>query len=114
MSVFNGHIVHNKSKELMAWRKAIGLAATIAGAELTNAPIKLNLKFRLAKPKTVKRAHPIVPPDLDKLVRSALDALTGVAYKDDSQVLDISAQKVYSATPGLDCEIYWLGASIFD
>jgi crossover junction endodeoxyribonuclease RusA len=114
MSVFNGRIVHNKSKELMAWRKAIAIAAKSAGAELTDAPIRLKLKFRLVKPKTVKRALPTVPPDLDKLIRACLDSLTDVAYKDDSQVIDISAEKIYSDTPGLDLEIYWLNASIFD
>lgn len=53
-------------------------------------------------------------PTFDKLLRGLLDALTGIAYKDDSQVIDISAEKVYSKCDGADIEIYWLGASIFD
>lgn len=36
-----------------------------------------------------------VKPDTDKLIRSTLDALTGVAYDDDSQVVNISACKIY-------------------
>ena len=37
-------------------------------------------------------------PDLDKLVRAVLDALTGVCYKDDSQVVYIETEKVWDKT----------------
>jgi Holliday junction resolvase RusA-like endonuclease len=32
-------------------------------------------------------------PDLDKLVRAVLDALTGIAYLDDKQVVAINARR---------------------
>jgi hypothetical protein len=35
-------------------------------------------------------------PDVDKLVRAALDALTGVVWKDDVQVTDIIGRKRYA------------------
>ena len=38
------------------------------------------------------------------LVR-VLDGLTGTAYEDDSQVIDIKATKVYSDAPGVDIEV---------
>ena len=34
--------------------------------------------------------------DLDKLCRALLDALTGVAFHDDSQVVDLTSRKRYS------------------
>ena len=34
--------------------------------------------------------------DTDKLIRSVCDALTGVAYYDDSQVVDVTARKRFS------------------
>ena len=34
--------------------------------------------------------------DLDKLVRSTLDALSGVAYLDDCQVIKVTASKEYA------------------
>ena len=43
-------------------------------------------------------------PDLDKLVRAALDAITNVLIPDDSQVVRITAGKCYGdcdRTPGL-------------
>jgi Holliday junction resolvase RusA-like endonuclease len=44
-------------------------------------------------------------PDLDKLVRAILDSLTGVVWRDDAQVVDIVARKVYAETPGVDIAI---------
>ncbi|MBG9357796.1 RusA family crossover junction endodeoxyribonuclease [Corynebacterium diphtheriae] len=35
-------------------------------------------------------------PDLDKLIRSTCDALTGTAYLDDNQINQITAQKIYT------------------
>jgi Holliday junction resolvase RusA-like endonuclease len=38
---------------------------------------------------------------LDKLIRAVLDALTGIAYIDDGQVVEITASKIYSQYAGL-------------
>ena len=40
--------------------------------------------------------HLLKKPDLDKLVRSVKDGLTRVAWKDDSQVIDVKAMKRYA------------------
>jgi crossover junction endodeoxyribonuclease RusA len=101
----NGRMIHNKAAELATWRAMVGFAAKEAGCQPIDTPILIRMKFRIKRPKTVKREYPTVPPDLDKQIRSILDALTGIAYDDDSQVIDISAQKVYSDNPGVDIEI---------
>ena len=100
-----GRMIHSKSAELAIWRSTIALAAKNAGCKPVDSPIIISMRFRIKKPKTVKRQHPTVPPDLDKQIRSVLDALTGTAYIDDSQVIDIKASKVYSDAPGVDIEI---------
>jgi Holliday junction resolvase RusA-like endonuclease len=50
-----------------------------------------------------------VRPDLDKLLRSTLDGLTDAGvWRDDSQVVSISAAKVYAKngdTPGVIIEV---------
>lgn len=38
-------------------------------------------------------------PDVDNLVKAVLDALNGVAWEDDSQIVRLSASKEYSAEP---------------
>ena len=41
-------------------------------------------------------------PDIDNVMKIVLDALNGVAYKDDSRVVCVEAQKVYSDIPRLE------------
>ena len=62
-------------------------------------PVELEVMFYLDRPSsvsTVKRPYPTVPPDLDKLIRGVGDALTGVVYDDDSQVIRTLAWKTYA------------------
>ena len=40
-------------------------------------------------------------PDLDKLIRCVLDALTGVCYQDDGQVWLCKSCKMYGKNPGV-------------
>lgn len=100
------------SKTLGSWRSDVKQAALVArgidpDARYTDepqiptldGPIRLAVAFYMPRPASVtvkKRALPIVAPDLDKLVRGVGDALkqAGV-YKDDAQVCDIQATKVY-------------------
>jgi crossover junction endodeoxyribonuclease RusA len=53
------------------------------------------------RPKTVNRPEPSVAPDLDKLVRAVLDGLTAIAYRDDGQVVRLTAAKQYGVNPGV-------------
>lgn len=75
--------------------------------------ISVALTFHMPRPKghygtgknyaTVKESAPSYHtgrPDLDKLVRSFLDSLTGVVWNDDSQVAEIKATKKYEDTKG--------------
>ena len=59
--------------------------------------VEVSITFVLAKPKSkAKRVtEVVVKPDVDKLCRAVLDSLTGVAYEDDSQVVALTAQKLY-------------------
>lgn len=61
-------------------------------------PLKTRFLFLLPRKKTVKRPFPTkkTDGDIDKLVRALLDAMTGIVYKDDSQVCDSSERKRYA------------------
>lgn len=48
--------------------------------------------------------RPSVKPDVDNVLKAVLDALNGVAYKDDTQVVEEFARKYYSDSPRI--EIY--------
>jgi crossover junction endodeoxyribonuclease RusA len=100
-----GRMIHAKAVELATWRALVAHGAKQAGCKPIASPISITMHFRLKRPKTVKREHPTVPPDLDKLARGVNDALTGQAYEDDSQIISLFATKRYSDTPGVDIQI---------
>ena len=106
MKVINGHILHSQGSALAVWRSTVALSARFAGAKPVEGAIGIEILFRVRRPKTVKRDYPTVAPDLDKYIRGVLDALTGIAYQDDAQVIDIKAEKVYSDMAGADIKIF--------
>lgn len=105
MKVINGRVLHSQGSALAVWRSTVALAARLAGAKPAEGAIGIEIEFQIRRPKTVKRESPTVAPDLDKYIRAILDALTGVAYGDDSQVTEIKAKKVYSDIAGAEISI---------
>jgi Holliday junction resolvase RusA-like endonuclease len=90
---------------LKTWREDVKAAAVDAmnGRIPFEGPVELLVTFVLVKPKSVKRVWPFVRPDLDKLLRSTGDALTSAGvYGDDSQLVKITAQKLYGIHPGAE------------
>lgn len=107
MVVQRGRVRHQDSDRLTNWREAIRGACLkdMRDVEHSIAPpmfkpwhlgVDLEIWFTY-KPK--KQAESDVykasAPDLDKLVRAVLDALTGTLYEDDRQVCHIEAHKGY-------------------
>jgi len=92
-------IVTSTSTSVKDWEQTIGHVAQKFSGSYTTGPVRVRLHFVLARPKSLSsrasRAH-CKRPDLDKLCRAALDALTGVLWKDDSQVYALSALKTYA------------------
>ena len=56
----------------------------------------VDVTFYVPRPKSVTREYPEVKPDADKLLRCTLDALTGIAYRDDAQVIAPHPTKLYA------------------
>lgn len=94
------------SNKLHAWRKSITLAAKACNGAPLVGPVGMEMVFSLPTPRRRKQPLPTTRPDLDKLDRAVLDALTGVCYEDDSQVVDIYSVKRYGQFPGLSCRVY--------
>lgn len=49
--------------------------------------------------------RPIKKPDIDNIIKIIGDALNGVAYVDDKQIVAVRSEKYYSETPGVLVEI---------
>lgn len=95
-------LVEMAGASLKAWRQDVTVAAI--GAMRANdwytldAPVEVHIGFALARPKS--RPHDdwhAVRPDIDKLCRAVLDALTTAkVWEDDSRVADLKAWKRYA------------------
>ena len=96
------------SKYLPAWRKAVKNAAAVAqgGAPLFEAPVRVEVRFWLERPKKPKFDRPGTPPDLDKLCRAVFDALSGTVWLDDALVVDLNARAFWTTdTEAQGCHI---------
>ena len=113
--VVNGRAVTTSTsgQNLKHWRQSIAQAAQDArGGEFADrgVPVTVRLRFLLQKPKSAPKrvTQPTTKPDADKLIRAALDALTGVVFADDSQVVTLTAWKEYAiGAPGVSVEVVW-------
>ena len=87
---------HANAPALSLWRSLIRERADLAGAVEWDGPIGMRISFGIRAPLNTKHGYP-KSPDLDKLIRAVLDALTGKCYRDDSQVTKIEAEKTWDA-----------------
>jgi crossover junction endodeoxyribonuclease RusA len=100
-------VITSTSRNLNQWRQLVALRANEVRAKPFEGPVIVELNFRLPKPKSApkrKRSFATKRPDLDKLIRSVLDALTHVLFRDDSQVVQITALKDYGP-PGVTVSV---------
>ena len=111
--IIHGRLVEASSAKLNKWRKEITRVCTAYIQDdpepAFQGPVQLRITFYLPRPKTVTRELPIVPPDLDKLIRAVGDGLTdGQVWKDDSLVVSLICEKVYADNrePGAEIEIH--------
>jgi Holliday junction resolvase RusA-like endonuclease len=106
--------VTDANKHVGGWKQDVKVFAHQAyqGA-LLRGPLLVRCTFCIERPKghyrTGKNSHllkdsapayPLSKPDATKLFRSTEDALTGVIWKDDAQIVVQIIKKVYDGEPG--------------
>lgn len=89
------------------YEKLVRLKFQNAGGVITEKPVKIEIIAFFAPPKSVRKkdkaemlANRILPmkkPDVDNIAKIVLDALNQIAYKDDSQVIELVVKKRYAS-----------------
>lgn len=103
---WNRAIVTSDNKDLKSYRQEVSKAALEQRAKIgfydvmfgKHVSVVATFKFYFAKPESVskKRTQHVVRPDLSKLIRATEDALTGIIYTDDSQIVKyVDTEKLY-------------------
>jgi Holliday junction resolvase RusA-like endonuclease len=115
-----GFVVKTKSGGLRAnvvedakrnapWRAVVSLAGSEAFLVPLTGPLSVSFSFAMPRPgshygtgRNADKLKPSSPaghtskPDITKLIRSTEDALKGIAWVDDSQIVSQSAGKMYT------------------
>ena len=101
----------DKTRNYETLIKAAAIEA-MGASEPLETPINLYLYIRAPIPKSLSKKRleaclnglekPIKKPDASNVLKSVEDAMNGVVYKDDSQIINIHVTKVYSSLPGVD------------
>lgn len=109
-TVVGGHARIYTPKKTADYEKRIADAwKSLNGIEPETGPVSVRMVFGMPIPKSATKAakadmenrvtRPTVKPDADNLAKAVLDALNGLAYRDDNQIVDLSVSKYYSSVP---------------
>jgi Holliday junction resolvase RusA-like endonuclease len=84
----------------------------MGGTELLKTPVSVFLYVRLPVPQSYSKKRrdaclsglekPCKKPDIDNIAKTYLDAMNGVIFVDDTQVIDLHVKKLYSVVAGVD------------
>lgn len=104
-------VVTSDNPSLKQWRHLVAYTAQqhAAGGPL-HGGVHVELDFTLQRPKSLSKSvrQHLKKPDIDKLARAILDALTGILFPDDSEVVRLTTMKRYApadAAPGVSIRI---------
>ena len=102
--------------ETLTYENLIAWEYKQAGGKLLNRNvfISINAFYKIPKSITKKKremiekgiVRPTKKPDIDNVIKVVLDALNGVAFRDDTQVISVNAMKHYSDDPCVMVEIW--------
>ena len=90
-------VVTSDNPRVKVWEAQVAAAARLVTREKFLGPVTLTALFHLKAPKRLRLLAPHTTiPDLSKLIRSTEDALTGILFVDDAQIVAVFAKKVYA------------------
>ena len=107
-------ILIESSRAVGPWRERVALVAHKAMRDAGHSgpftgPVTMRSDFVLPRPKSAPKTRAVPAtkrPDADKILRAVGDALSGICYVDDSQVVDIRGTKrIALPGEGPGCEI---------
>ncbi len=87
----------------------------MGSSEPFKTPLQAFLYIRLPTPQSYSKKRtkdcleglerPSKKPDIDNVAKSYLDAMNGVVYVDDTQVVELHIKKLYSSVAGVDVAV---------
>lgn len=110
-----GHYTPKKTSDYESFVRDIAVEIML-GKRIIDVPVYMIATFYLPIPKSWSKKKrkmaldgdlmPTSKPDCSNYIKSIEDALNGVIYKDDSQIVDVYARKRYSERPRAEVSIH--------
>lgn len=108
-----------EDKEMKAWKNKCRflIAKLYAGQSALEGALKTKVRFYIKPPQYISKVKKnkqsltdeTIPvskkADLDNYIKALFDSANGILYKDDGQIAEIYAVKVYSTSPRIEFEI---------
>ena len=101
--------------QTVAYERMIAWVAKQAGAHVMDGPVRLTVTAYLMIPKSASKKRqadmlsgrelPTKKPDCDNIFKAVSDGLNGIAFRDDTQVVELSMRKFWSDEPRLVVEV---------
>ena len=70
-------------------------------------PLLKSFSKRQTEAAVRREVLPIGRPDVDNYAKGIKDALNGIMYKDDSQIVELNVRKYYAEVPKVVVKIIW-------
>lgn len=111
-STIHGYAQAIKPKEDVIYENLVKItfqAAKSEGYDLYDKPIRMTIEAQFSVPKSFSKRkavvaseggiRPLTKPDVDNIAKIICDALNGIAYKDDTQIVALTVSKKYAVEP---------------
>lgn len=102
-------VITSANPKNASWREEVASQAINAmmGKLVMEGAIFLVVEFYFERPKSLKKSaiYKITKPDCDKLVRSVCDAMSGIVFRDDSQVVQITCRKAFGSPARAEIQV---------
>lgn len=109
---WNRAVITSDNTKLKPWRQM--LSVTVLDAMHSSkvqlierlAAVSVEVTFFFERPQSCKKqVNKTTKPDMDKLLRSLFDAMTGIVFADDAQVCHVTMEKVFGSPARLECRV---------
>jgi Holliday junction resolvase RusA-like endonuclease len=105
----HGH-VFTPPETILFEQAFVAMSRKFKPAEPLECPLDVDIRFHFIRPVSSKRIFHTVKPDNDNLIKAVCDSMNNIFWRDDAQIVRVTATKFYSDKSRIDIEIKeWKG-----